>query len=231
MSARIVGGWKRGGAINEPVSAVAAACRGRTEGARRADRRRQIRLDVPAAGADDAMAMLAEPDIEVVVEATCHAPAGLAHARRAIAEGKHIVMVNVEADVLAGPALARAAARVGVVYSPGQSLSLLLRKLLMRLPWPGSPPATAGANRGQVFSARRTCGGHGDHGAEAVGFDGSYTMVRRRPSTRRGTLKFSSRPTWIPLMRMAGSSPARLVPFGAAPHGLAGWCWRLWFPG
>ena len=66
---------------------------------------------------DDAMAMLAEPDIEVVVEATGHAPAGLAHARRAIAEGKHIVMVNVEADVLAGPALAREAARAGVVYS------------------------------------------------------------------------------------------------------------------
>ena len=27
--------------------------------------------------------------------------------------------------------------------------------------------------RGQVFSARRTRGEHGDHGAEAVGFDGS----------------------------------------------------------
>ena len=31
--------------------------------------------------------------------------------------GKHVVMVNVEADVLAGPALARRAARAGVVYS------------------------------------------------------------------------------------------------------------------
>ncbi|HET8997906.1 MAG TPA: Gfo/Idh/MocA family oxidoreductase [Acetobacteraceae bacterium] len=66
---------------------------------------------------DDAMAMLASADIEVVVEATGHAPAGIAHARRAIAEGKHIVMVNVEADVLAGPALARDAASAGVVYS------------------------------------------------------------------------------------------------------------------
>ncbi len=66
---------------------------------------------------DDAMAMLASPDIEVVVEATGHAPAGIAHARRAIAEGKHIVMVNVEADVLAGPALTREAAAAGVVYS------------------------------------------------------------------------------------------------------------------
>ncbi len=66
---------------------------------------------------DDARAMLASPDIEVAVEATGHAPAGISHARRAIAEGKHIVMVNVEADVLAGVALADEAARAGVVYS------------------------------------------------------------------------------------------------------------------
>jgi predicted homoserine dehydrogenase-like protein len=66
---------------------------------------------------DDAMAMIASPDVEVVVEATGHAPAGIAHARAAIANGKHIVMVNVEADVLAGPLLARQAERAGVVYS------------------------------------------------------------------------------------------------------------------
>ena len=48
---------------------------------------------------DDAMAMIASPDVEVVVEATGHAPAGIAHARRAIREGTHMVMVNVEADV------------------------------------------------------------------------------------------------------------------------------------
>jgi predicted homoserine dehydrogenase-like protein len=65
---------------------------------------------------DDASAMLAG-NIEVAVEATGHAPAGITHARRAIAEGKHIVMVNVEADVLAGVALAREATRAGVVYS------------------------------------------------------------------------------------------------------------------
>ncbi|WP_158930378.1 NAD(P)H-dependent oxidoreductase [Acidisphaera sp. S103] len=66
---------------------------------------------------DDAAAMIASPDVEVVVEATGHAPAGLFHARRAIREGKHIVMVNVEADVLAGPLLAREAEAAGVVYS------------------------------------------------------------------------------------------------------------------
>jgi predicted homoserine dehydrogenase-like protein len=66
---------------------------------------------------EDAMAMIGYPDVEVVVEATGHAPAGIAHARTAIREGKHIVMVNVEADVLAGPLLAREAERAGVVYS------------------------------------------------------------------------------------------------------------------
>ena len=66
---------------------------------------------------DDAAAMLKAPDIEVAVEATGHAPAGIKHARCAIAERKHIVMVNVEADVLAGAALAREAASAGVVYS------------------------------------------------------------------------------------------------------------------
>jgi predicted homoserine dehydrogenase-like protein len=66
---------------------------------------------------DDAAAMIAFPEVEVVVEATGHAPAGIAHARRAIREGKHIVMVNVEADVLAGPLLAKQAEAAGVVYS------------------------------------------------------------------------------------------------------------------
>src|ERR1700716_2764808 len=45
----------------------------------------------------------ADPAVEVVVEATGSPPAGIAHARAAIAAKKHIVMVNVEADALAGP--------------------------------------------------------------------------------------------------------------------------------
>src|SRR5579872_3785873 len=59
----------------------------------------------------------ADPAVEVVVEATGSPPAGIAHARAAIAAGKHIVMVNVEADVLAGPLLAEEARAKGVVYS------------------------------------------------------------------------------------------------------------------
>ncbi|MEI7714320.1 MAG: Gfo/Idh/MocA family oxidoreductase, partial [Rhodospirillales bacterium] len=66
---------------------------------------------------DDAMKMMESGDVEIVVEATGHAPAGIGHARKAIREGKHIVMVNVEADVLAGPLLAREAEAAGTVYS------------------------------------------------------------------------------------------------------------------
>jgi predicted homoserine dehydrogenase-like protein len=56
-------------------------------------------------------------DIEVVIEATGDPIAGIRHALQAIAAGKHLVMVNVEADVLAGPALAARARAAGVVYS------------------------------------------------------------------------------------------------------------------
>src|SRR6188474_1788856 len=66
---------------------------------------------------DDAEALIACPGVEVIVEATGVPQAGIAHAMRAIAHGKHIVMVNVEADALAGPLLARKARAAGVVYS------------------------------------------------------------------------------------------------------------------
>src|SRR5213079_2890348 len=66
---------------------------------------------------DDADALIAHPGIEVIVEATGVPQAGIGHALKAIASGKHIVMVNVEADALAGPLLARKARAAGVVYS------------------------------------------------------------------------------------------------------------------
>ena len=56
-------------------------------------------------------------NIEVIVEATGNPAVGIRHARAAIRAGKHIVMVNVEADVLAGPLLAEEARQAGVVYS------------------------------------------------------------------------------------------------------------------
>src|SRR5262252_6579968 len=59
----------------------------------------------------------AHPEIEVVIEATGVPAAGVSHARAAIAAKKHVVMVNVEADVLAGPLLAEEARAADVVYS------------------------------------------------------------------------------------------------------------------
>ncbi|HJZ43363.1 MAG TPA: Gfo/Idh/MocA family oxidoreductase, partial [Hyphomicrobiaceae bacterium] len=66
---------------------------------------------------DDAMAVIQHPEIEVVIEATGDPATGIRLCQAAIANGKHIVMVNVEADALAGPLLARKAREAGVVYS------------------------------------------------------------------------------------------------------------------
>ncbi len=55
--------------------------------------------------------------VDVVVEATGDPLAGIAHAMEAIEAGKHIVMVNVEADALAGAWLARKARAANVIYS------------------------------------------------------------------------------------------------------------------
>jgi predicted homoserine dehydrogenase-like protein len=66
---------------------------------------------------DDAAALIACPQVEVIVEATGVPGAGIAYALAAIRHGKHVVMVNVEADALAGPLLARRAQEAGVVYS------------------------------------------------------------------------------------------------------------------
>src|SRR5882672_6930663 len=65
----------------------------------------------------DAEELLAFPDIEVIVEATGVPAVGIRHALGAIAHGKHVVMVTVEADALAGPLIAAKAQAAGVVYS------------------------------------------------------------------------------------------------------------------
>ena len=66
---------------------------------------------------DDTPAAIARDDVEVVVEATGNPAAGIVHARAAFAAGKHVVMVNVEADALCGPLLAAEARSAGIVYS------------------------------------------------------------------------------------------------------------------
>lgn len=66
---------------------------------------------------DDADSLIASAAVDVVIDATGSPAAGIHHALQCCAHGKHIVMVNVEADVLAGPYLARRAAEAGIVYS------------------------------------------------------------------------------------------------------------------
>jgi predicted homoserine dehydrogenase-like protein len=66
---------------------------------------------------DDGMQVIANPHVDVVIEVTGSPAAGCAHALAAAEAGKPIVMVNVEADVLAGPVLAEAHRRAGTVYS------------------------------------------------------------------------------------------------------------------
>ncbi len=66
---------------------------------------------------DNAMSMIENPDIEVIIEATGDPATGIKIAAAAINAGKHVIMVNVEADSLAGPLLAKRAREKGVVYS------------------------------------------------------------------------------------------------------------------
>jgi predicted homoserine dehydrogenase-like protein len=66
---------------------------------------------------DSVEAMLSCPEIECVIEATGHPLAGTRHALACIEHGKHVVMVNVEADVMVGPILAEKARAKGLIYS------------------------------------------------------------------------------------------------------------------
>jgi predicted homoserine dehydrogenase-like protein len=66
---------------------------------------------------DDSRALIASDDVEIVIDATGSPAAGIAHVLACCAHRKHVVMVNVEADALAGPLLARRAREAGIVYS------------------------------------------------------------------------------------------------------------------
>jgi predicted homoserine dehydrogenase-like protein len=66
---------------------------------------------------DDVVAMIATPGIDIIIDATGHPVAGVDHVQLCCEHQKHIVMVNVEADALAGPYLAKLAADAGIIYS------------------------------------------------------------------------------------------------------------------
>ena len=66
---------------------------------------------------EDSQALIASPHIDIIIEATGNPAVGIAHVLACCEHGKHIVMVNVEADALAGPLLKRKADEAGIVYS------------------------------------------------------------------------------------------------------------------
>lgn len=66
---------------------------------------------------DDAAVVIASDFVDIVIDATGSPAAGIAHALLCCEYRKHIIMVNVEADVLAGPLLARRAKEAGIIYS------------------------------------------------------------------------------------------------------------------
>ncbi len=65
----------------------------------------------------DAATAIANDAIEIVIDSTGSPAAGIHHVLACCKHGKHIVMVNVEADALAGPLLAQRAREAGIVYS------------------------------------------------------------------------------------------------------------------
>jgi predicted homoserine dehydrogenase-like protein len=60
---------------------------------------------------------LVASDVDIVIEATGNPMAAVEHALEAFRNGKHVVMVTVEADAFCGPLLSIKAKEAGVVYS------------------------------------------------------------------------------------------------------------------
>lgn len=66
---------------------------------------------------DDSAALIEADGLDVVIEATGDPGSGVQHARLCCQHGRHLVMVNVEADALAGPLLAQDAEAADLVDS------------------------------------------------------------------------------------------------------------------
>ena len=66
---------------------------------------------------DDAMGLIADPGVEIVVECTGDPVVAVGHLLAAFDAGKHVVSATVEADALCGAALATRARAAGVLYS------------------------------------------------------------------------------------------------------------------
>ena len=66
---------------------------------------------------EDWQKLVADPRIDIVIEATGNPIAAVDHILGAFKHGKHVVNVTVEADCFCGPVLAQKAKEAGVVYS------------------------------------------------------------------------------------------------------------------
>jgi predicted homoserine dehydrogenase-like protein len=66
---------------------------------------------------EDWQALVSHPMIDLIIEATGNPVAAVTHALAAFRNGKHVIMVTVEADAVCGPMLAKRAKEAGVVYS------------------------------------------------------------------------------------------------------------------
>lgn len=92
------------------------------------------------------------PDVEVIIDATGNPEAGARVALAAIHARKHIVMMNVEADVTIGSYLAEEAARAGVVYTLGAGDEPAAAMELIRfIRTMGYPVVAAGKGKNNPF--------------------------------------------------------------------------------
>ena len=66
---------------------------------------------------EDWVKVVADPRIDIVIEATGNPPAAVEHILQAFRHRKHVVNVTVEADALCGPYLAQCAQQNDVIYS------------------------------------------------------------------------------------------------------------------
>ena len=132
---------------------------------------------------DDTDAVIASPDVEIVVDATGQAAAGIEHVLACCEHGKHIIMVNVEADALAGRCWRAARGR--------HRLFAGLRR-----------PARADLRNGRL-GARLRLRGHGRRQAPST----CRNSILPRP-TRSGRTTASPQRWWPPATSMRRCSTA-----------------------
>ncbi len=97
------------------------------------------------------------PEVEVVIDATGNPNAGAIVALSTIGAGKHIVMMNVEADITVGSYLADQARRAGVIYTIGAgdepTSTMELIRFVRSL---GYPVIAAGKGKNNAFNVDAT---------------------------------------------------------------------------